>query len=142
LQHAPNGQAYRHEVCQKYWQRIYGVSNNRVQQVMGVVKSGATVADNARDGTKLASDRRATTIAYLSQYFDDNCDKQPSVNGQTAEWHLPSSTTKDDLYSEYKLWCTDRGLKPVDASYYRKIWLKEFKHVTIPVRSRFKECQT
>lgn len=137
-----SGKTVRTEVCQKFWQRIYGISNNRVQTVMDMVKNGCTSTDSARDGSKFTSDNRALTAAYLDSYFEDNCDKQPGVNGQKAEWHLPSTTTKEELYAEYRQWCADAQQESVSLSYFRKIWKQEFPHVTIPERSRFKECQT
>jgi hypothetical protein len=95
-----------------------------------------------KDSIKL-SDLRADAVAFLTNYFEENCDKLPSPSGNTASWHLPPTTTKEDVYKEYReFYQSVRGEEASLASsnYFKKVWLEECPHVSIPERSRFARC--
>ena len=87
--------------------------------------------------------KRAEAVAFMTRHFTDHCEKMPNPAGCADAWHLPSTTTKEDvykLYREFMLWQNADPAEIVSSSYFKDIWRQDFSHVTIPERSRFAQC--
>ena len=112
---------------------------------MKAVHTEAMRPVNIAAGMPKLSMRRSRVKAFLSSYFKTNCDKMPHCNGRSQVWHLPSTLTKQDVFNTYRQFMECQGYTESDIvalPTFRSIWRAEFKHVSIPVKNRFKQCTT
>ena len=80
----------------------------------------------------------------MGDFFELNCDKMPNPSGNKQSWHLPANLTKHAVYKMYCTWLEehqDAG-PPVSHNTFLLHWRLRFSHVSIPARSRFKQCGT
>lgn len=86
----------------------------------------------------------AMAESFMAQFFQRNADKMPNPAGCSERWHLPSNMVKEDVYHHYTSWCDAHKFDdpPVSFSAFAQCWVKNYSHVTIPSRGRFKECTT
>lgn len=166
-------------ICQGAFKRIYGMSNDKLQEgiiwfdactvdlyrtnsflpdrsnillvvisvlaAMKQVRNEAMRPVNIAAGMPKLSLRRSRVKAWLAAYFKTNCDKMPHCNGRSQVWHLPSTLTKLDVFNTYKQFMEGQGYTDNDIvalPTFRAIWRADFKHVSIPVKNRFKQCTT
>lgn len=112
-------------------------------RLLDLYRSGVEQPVHRNKGSVALTTKRSEAVAFMSSYFNDNCEKLPDPAGCTASWHLPSTTTKEDVYQLYREFYMTQGADPaelVSGSYFKDIWREDFPHVTIPERSRFKQC--
>ncbi len=92
------------------------------------------------------NDKTAQARAWLAHHFDLNCDKMPGCTNNKQVWHLMAGTTKQEIYDLYVQWCeAPDGVgreQVISCKYFLRVWAKEFPHVTIPEKGRFKMCST
>jgi hypothetical protein len=122
---------------------VYGFSNNKMTRLRGLVSAGIEKPVHGNKCAVKLTAKKAEAIAFMKAYFELNTDKQPDPAGNTDAWHLPSTTTKEEVWEMYKSFFHKHGKEDCDLvsrGYFKRLWLKEFPHVTIPVRSRFKQC--
>lgn len=130
-------------ICQKAWQRLYGFSNCKMTKLKSLFDGGVEQPVHRNKGSVALTTKRAEAVAYMTSYFQDNCEKLPDPSGCTASWHLPCTTTKEDIYKLYRAFLLGQGADPTElvcGTYFKDIWREDFPHVTIPVRSRFAQC--
>ena len=130
-------------ICQQAWLRLYGFSNNKMEALKNHLKKGIEKPVHGNKESVLLSDKRATMVSFMKRYFEENCEKMPDPSGNTDSWHLPHTTIKEDVYNLYREFFLTKGYDPSELAsvcYFRDVWNKDFPHVTIPERSRFKQC--
>lgn len=130
-------------LCQTAWQWVYGFSNNKMVNLRKLVAVGAEKPAHGNSNSVRLSEKTADAIAFMTHYFQENTDKQPDPAGNRDAWHLPSTTTKEEVWELYKAFFRKHGQEDEDllsTGYFKALWLQKFPHVTIPVRSRFKQC--
>ena len=86
------------------------------------------------------SDAALKAKLYLQDYFKVNCDVMPNPTGNSALLHLPANTTREMVYKKYRDYCAEKGLVEVSDGALSRLWNTHFKHVKIPAKGRFKEC--
>jgi hypothetical protein len=130
-------------ICQQAWLALYGFSNNKMDRLKKLLKNGVEKPVHGNKDSVVLSEKRAMMVSFMKQYFTDNCDKMPDPSGCTDSWHLPHTATKEDVYQMYIEFFSSRGYDDAElgsSCYFKDVWRKEFPHVTIPDRSRFKQC--
>lgn len=130
-------------ICQAAWQRVYGFSNSKVARLKMLVAGGVEHPVHRNKCSVALTTKRSEAVAFMSGYFNENCEKMPDPSGCRDSWHLPHTTTKAEVYLMYRQFYEAQGADPeelVAGCYFKDIWLSDFPHVTIPERSRFKQC--
>lgn len=130
-------------LCQKAWQWVYNFSNNKMSSLRKLAAAGVEKPVHGNNNSVRLSDKKANAIAFMNHYFLENTDKQPDPVGNTDAWHLPSTITKEEVWEMYKAFYRKHGDDDADllsSGHFKSLWLERFPHVTIPVRSRFKQC--
>lgn len=87
-------------------------------------------------------DKTVMAKVWLGVYFELNCDKIPNPSGGSDVWNLPANTTKKEVYRVFREYCTLKGYIGVSDSTLCKLWRKHYRHVKIPIKGRFKACDT
>jgi len=122
---------------------LYGFSLNKMKKLKANFFQAVEHPVHANSGSVVLTDKRAEALSFMRGYFEENCDKMPNPAGNRDTWNLPSTATKEDVYRLYKEYHNafgDDESELVSSLYFKDLWAKEFPHVTIPVRSRFKQC--
>ena len=65
---------------------------------------------------------------FLQQFFENNCDYMPTGD----VWHLPSSTSKIDVFHEMRGALRLQSQVSCSYTYFSQIWSQFFHHVKIP----------
>ena len=105
---------------------------------------------HASKGVSRQTNRMSSTLAWLSNYFTDICEKMPTKD----EFHLPCFILWKDILKELNVFLTKEGHKQITLSYFTlvmyiffqyltfQIRKKHFKHVKAPKYTRQGKCDT
>jgi len=119
-------------ICQQAWLKLYGFSNNKMDALKKHLKQGVEQPVHGNKESVRLSDKRALVVSYLKMYFQDNCEKLPDPSGNTDSWHLPHTTTKEDVFQVYRQFFLFKGYDEDELAspcYFKDIWNKEFPPV-------------
>ncbi len=76
----------------------------------------------------VGNSERGAVLAFLKQYLEENCDFMPN----SPDWHLPSCTTMDDIFSEFCFFHMVAGKPPICLGYFKKLFREAYTQVKIP----------
>lgn len=86
---------------------------------------------NPEHGTALTlkrSDISDAVLFFLKMYFEENCDFLPTGD----VWHLPSSSSKVDIFKEMNECFRRQGQFTCSLTYFTSMWKQFFPYVKIP----------
>lgn len=121
--------------CKLAFVKYHGLSYHKMKEARRMINNGIMasnkVAMNEKDSPKYN-----WTRAWLSNYFNKECDKQ--VNGV---WYLPQFIKSKDIQKEMMIdWPTYQTTTSPSLGLVRKVLRQEFKHVKRPCKGEWGLC--
>lgn len=115
-------------VCWSAWTKVLGITRRRFFELKKDFLLGRRSEQHGASLTTRDKPHEEAVVNFLDRYFEENCDFMP--NSRT--WHLTSSTSKGEIYEEFKLTMEATGQPVCSESFFRKIWKERYSHVKIP----------
>lgn len=84
--------------------------------------------DHGASLTIKPSPKSETALHFMQKYFEENCDYLPTSD----VWHLPSSSSKADVFQEMQQTLHARGQVCCTMTNFVKLWRQQFPQVKIP----------
>lgn len=115
-------------VCYKAWITALGIPRSTFYSWKKDYCNGRINPEHGAALTIKRSDVSDAMINFLQKFFEENCDYLPTGN----LWHLPSSSSKADIYCEAEEVLKSQGQRCCSLTNFAKIWKQYFSQVKIP----------
>ena len=97
------------DVCKSCWMKATTVSSYKLKHCIR--------STHLSSGTLRQNGRMSTIIAWLSNYFNDTCEKMPTRN----EFHLPCFILWKDILNELNRYLVKENRKQITMFYFTKV---------------------
>lgn len=114
--------------CYKAWIRVLGIPRSTFYNWRRDFCNGRTNAEHGASLTLKPCEVSEAALNFIQKYFEENCDYLPTGD----LWHLPSSSSKSDIFKEMQETLRSRGQPCCSMTHFLKIWKQNFPQVKIP----------
>ncbi|XP_071143255.1 uncharacterized protein [Mytilus edulis] len=125
-------------VCLKAWRLTLGIPESTFYTIQKQVLDGKVTAEKSGRPLGSVEPKTLTALAWLQDFANSYAGFMPD----SKQLHLPCCLTKSSVYSTMVSELEGPTSQCISLSHFLLVWRTELRHIAIPRRSRFSECNT